>query len=219
MSEQNQITSCEIIRDLLPLYHDEICSDDSKQVVEEHLKTCEECKRIDDQLNDTYLDDTLKEEKNDILGKYAKKQNRRAMTIGIVMASVLMVPMLVCLVANLATHSTLDWFFIVLASLLVVSSFLVVPFVVTTNRFLWVLGSFTGSLIILFFVANLYVGGDWFILTTASTILGLSVIFMPYIIRKIPLPEILSDKKIVLVISWDTIWLCIVIALGIMQAR
>ena len=29
--------SCEIIKDILPLYYDNVCSDDSKRMVEEHL--------------------------------------------------------------------------------------------------------------------------------------------------------------------------------------
>lgn len=36
--------SCEIIRDLLPLYVDEVCSDDSRNLVENHLQGCEGCK-------------------------------------------------------------------------------------------------------------------------------------------------------------------------------
>ena len=28
---------CEMVRDLLPLYHDGICSDSSKKIVEEHI--------------------------------------------------------------------------------------------------------------------------------------------------------------------------------------
>ena len=35
--------SCEIIKDLLPLYHDDVCSDDSKAMIEEHLSHCEKC--------------------------------------------------------------------------------------------------------------------------------------------------------------------------------
>jgi hypothetical protein len=34
---------CGIVRDLLPLYHDNVCSAESRALVEEHLKTCEEC--------------------------------------------------------------------------------------------------------------------------------------------------------------------------------
>jgi predicted anti-sigma-YlaC factor YlaD len=36
--------SCEIIKDLLPLYHDGICSIDSKALIEEHLVECNSCK-------------------------------------------------------------------------------------------------------------------------------------------------------------------------------
>ena len=36
--------SCEIIKDLLPLYFDNVCSNDSKVAIEEHLATCENCK-------------------------------------------------------------------------------------------------------------------------------------------------------------------------------
>ncbi len=36
--------SCEIIKDILPLYHDGVCSDDSKTMVEEHLAYCDSCK-------------------------------------------------------------------------------------------------------------------------------------------------------------------------------
>jgi uncharacterized protein YbaR (Trm112 family) len=35
--------SCEVVRDLLPLYHDGVCSDDSRALVEEHLKGCPAC--------------------------------------------------------------------------------------------------------------------------------------------------------------------------------
>ncbi len=35
--------TCEVIRDLLPLYVDDVLSSDSRALVEEHLKTCEDC--------------------------------------------------------------------------------------------------------------------------------------------------------------------------------
>ena len=47
--------SCEIISDLLPLYHDGVCSSESKQMIEEHLSNCEKCrtelKEMDDMLS------------------------------------------------------------------------------------------------------------------------------------------------------------------------
>jgi len=36
--------SCEIVKDMLPLYYDNVCSEDSKKMVEEHLIVCDSCK-------------------------------------------------------------------------------------------------------------------------------------------------------------------------------
>ena len=36
--------SCEIIKDLLPLYLDEVCSNDSKVLIEEHIAEYDSCK-------------------------------------------------------------------------------------------------------------------------------------------------------------------------------
>ena len=36
--------SCNLIRDILPLYHDGVVSKESEQVVEEHFGECEDCK-------------------------------------------------------------------------------------------------------------------------------------------------------------------------------
>lgn len=40
--------NCKVIEDLLPLYLDNVCSDETKIIVEEHLKECEECKKLID---------------------------------------------------------------------------------------------------------------------------------------------------------------------------
>ena len=36
--------SCDVIRDLLPLYVDEVLSNDSKTLVDEHIEQCESCR-------------------------------------------------------------------------------------------------------------------------------------------------------------------------------
>ena len=36
--------SCDIIKDLLPLYHDKVCSEKSCKLVEQHLASCKNCK-------------------------------------------------------------------------------------------------------------------------------------------------------------------------------
>lgn len=35
---------CEVIKDLLPLYTDDVCSDESRKLILEHLSECEDCK-------------------------------------------------------------------------------------------------------------------------------------------------------------------------------
>lgn len=37
---------CNVIRDLLPLYVDECCTEQSSKLVQEHMETCESCQRI-----------------------------------------------------------------------------------------------------------------------------------------------------------------------------
>ncbi|ABX43455.1 DUF3955 domain-containing protein [Lachnoclostridium phytofermentans] len=36
--------SCDIVRDLIPLYIDNVCSQESRKFVEEHVEHCESCK-------------------------------------------------------------------------------------------------------------------------------------------------------------------------------
>ena len=35
--------SCEVARDLLPLYCDDVCSQESRILIDEHLKNCSDC--------------------------------------------------------------------------------------------------------------------------------------------------------------------------------
>jgi len=46
---------CDVIRDLLPSYVDEICSETSKRYVEEHVEDCPECEKLLEQLRDTEI--------------------------------------------------------------------------------------------------------------------------------------------------------------------
>ena len=44
---------CNVIMDLLPLYVDECCSEESERLVAEHLEACESCYKIYDQMRET----------------------------------------------------------------------------------------------------------------------------------------------------------------------
>ncbi|MCL1847112.1 MAG: zf-HC2 domain-containing protein [Coriobacteriia bacterium] len=38
--------NCHIVRDLLPLYHDDVVSEETRELVKEHLDTCSECEKM-----------------------------------------------------------------------------------------------------------------------------------------------------------------------------
>ena len=44
--------NCNIVKDLIPLYIDGCCSEESDRVVEEHLKDCSECKKLFEEMKE-----------------------------------------------------------------------------------------------------------------------------------------------------------------------
>lgn len=46
---------CNVIMDLLPLYADDCCSDQSRKLVESHLESCKECKKVFDNMSEECL--------------------------------------------------------------------------------------------------------------------------------------------------------------------
>lgn len=203
--------NCELIQDLLPLYRDGICSAFSRTVVEDHLRECQNCSRIMDQLKNDAPEKELVREKNSILKAHFKRERKLTFAIGAFTAGILMIPVIVCLICNLAIGHGLDWFFIVLTALLVTASVTVVPLMAPEHTALWTLGAFTLSLLLLLFTICLYTGGNWFFLASVPALFGLSVLFMPYVIRKLPLPAPFSGHKALLVMVWDSFLLYAVI--------
>ncbi|MDO5558311.1 MAG: zf-HC2 domain-containing protein [Oscillospiraceae bacterium] len=47
---------CQVIEDLLPLYHDNVCSNQSREIVEEHLVSCEVCRDMLEKLDEDTAD-------------------------------------------------------------------------------------------------------------------------------------------------------------------
>ncbi|MBP3479185.1 MAG: zf-HC2 domain-containing protein, partial [Oscillospiraceae bacterium] len=38
--------SCKVIEDMLPIYYDGVCSNESAALVEEHLRDCTDCSKL-----------------------------------------------------------------------------------------------------------------------------------------------------------------------------
>lgn len=98
--------SCEIIRDLLPLYHDEVCSDDSKALVEEHLEDCKLCKeelrRIDSEISMPHVSPDSDGAKKAISSAW-KKAKRKSYVKGIVITA------LICILLAGAFFGLTQW--------------------------------------------------------------------------------------------------------------
>ena len=186
---------CEMIQDLLPLYKDGACSEASKQIVEEHLEECPACTQFLNQLKDTAIDEVMVRERNNVIQSQSNFFKRKSALIGTVIAAIFAIPILVCLIVNLASGHALSWFFIVLAAMLIPTSLFVVPLMAPKNRMFLTMTSFTASVIILLGVICIYTRGSWFFVAASSVLFGLTVCFIPFIVNRRPVNAYLGNFK------------------------
>jgi len=129
--------TCEIIKDLLPLYHDNVCSEDSRKLIEEHLSVCEKCR---DELKQ--IDIEIKAVKNTedvkMMNNIAKKWKQDKLTsffAGTFLFSI--IASVGCLVA-----------FNVIGSYVTPEGFLVEPFALIPLTYLFGLAAFLSGLVL-----------------------------------------------------------------------
>lgn len=76
--------NCKVIADLLPLYLDKACSDESKMIVEEHLKECEECRMLANDMKENITDEQITfTNDEEVLKKTAWIINKKSMKFAI----------------------------------------------------------------------------------------------------------------------------------------
>ena len=186
---------CEVIRDLLPLYADDACSRASRTLVEGHLAGCADCRTMLVRLRSSEIEQDLRLEKQDVIRYGEKRFKRRSAAVGTLVAGLFMLPILVCLVVNLASGNTLDWFFVVLASLAVAASLVITPLTVPEDKLFWTFCAFCVSLVILLAVTCLYSGGNWFWIAASAALFGLAVIFLPFVVRAKPVKRLIDGAS------------------------
>lgn len=83
--------SCKIAEDLLPLYLDNSCSEDSQAALEKHLKDCPSCRMKLNRMQSDITDEIHPEQSAPKLANYAKKvrHHRVRVAVFIVVASIL----------------------------------------------------------------------------------------------------------------------------------
>ncbi len=193
-------TDCEVIRDLLPLYADEACSEKSRALVEEHLDECPDCRALLGELRETELETGLRSERDNVVQNGLRWFRRRTAAIGSAVSGVFMIPILVLLVINLRIGLTMSWVYIVLAALLVPAALIVVPIVMPEDKLFWTFCAFCASLMILLGVICLYSHGHWFWIASSAVLFGLGVIALPFLIRARPLQNLLGGSNRLLVV-------------------
>ncbi len=90
--------SCDVIQDLLPLYYDEVCSMESRHIVEEHIRECMYCKKVYEELSTDSPGrpqvNSCKEQKADFLCANSLREVKKAITckqiIGIIVTIVVL---------------------------------------------------------------------------------------------------------------------------------
>lgn len=191
---------CEIIRDLLPLYADEVVSDASREIIEEHLTDCAECRDYLNKLKESELESDLKRERSAVIEYGAKRFKRRSAAVGSVVSGAFMIPILALLAVNMISGLALGWYYVVLAALAVAASLTVVPLVVSEDKLFWTFCAFCASLMVLLGVVCLYTRGDWFGIASSATLFGLAVVFLPFVVRARPVSRLIAEGNRALIV-------------------
>lgn len=196
---------CEIIRDLLPLYLDDVASPSSRRMVEEHLAECAACQGVLSRLKNEEAESAIAAEREAVIAGQRRFLQQKFSVAGSVIAGIFTLALVVCLIVNLASGTGLRWFFIVLASVLVAGSLSVVPLMAPEHKGIWTLGAFTIALLLLFGVCCLFTGGKWFFVAGTSVLFGLSVLLLPFASRSLSLPESLEKRRSLVFMASDTV--------------
>lgn len=208
---KTKLQECEIVQDLLPLYYDDVCSPSSKKFIQHHLEDCESCRKLYEELKNDSVDRIMAKETQGVLERHARKERTAAYKAGLIISVLLLIPVFITLLVSMATGDGLGVFSVVTASMMLIAALTVVPLMTSQKKLAKsILAGVAALLLIIFFVDRMN-GGGQFLLLAIPTIFGLSLPLFPFMIREISLPPVLSDKKALITMIWDTAWLFLTI--------
>lgn len=87
VSRMNQKIDCDVVLDLLPLYHDDVVSETSQKLVSEHLEQCTSCKKEYEQISTTLVGE-IQSTKEQFTRMMNARRKRIKISIGLVVALV-----------------------------------------------------------------------------------------------------------------------------------
>jgi hypothetical protein len=183
---------CEVIRDLLPLYADQACSEQSRALVNEHLLDCADCRDMLQKLKENEIENGLKQEKDSVLQYGIRQFKKRTAAVGSAVSGAFLIPILICLSLFGYTMGLID---IVMASLCVAASVSVVPIVGHEDKFFWTFCAFTASLMLLLGVVCIHGRGTWFWIASSASLFGLAAVGLPFMMKARPMQKLLGGAK------------------------
>jgi hypothetical protein len=183
---------CDVIRDLLPLYADDACSEKSRALVNEHLLDCADCREMLQKLRKNEIENNLKNEKASVLQYGIRQFKKRTAAVGSAVSGVFIIPILICLYIF---GSPMGWIDIVLASLCVAASVSVVPIMVQEDKLFWMFCAFTASLMLLLAVICIHSRGSWFWIASSASLFGLAAVGLPFLVKSRPMKKLIGGNK------------------------
>lgn len=161
----------------------------------------------------TGSEDTQKRNAENLAEKYLRLTRNFRLMQYIIYGAIL----LGCGIANLATGHTLDWFFIVLASVMMVASLTLAPALAALRPSLCrykaaiCAGCFTLSLELLLLICCIYGGGTWFPIAGISVLFGMTLVFLPFLLPVMPLPACMAHRKATVYLTTETFLLLLLL--------
>lgn len=205
----NNKIPCDVIQDIIPLYHDNVCSESSRKYVDEHIASCKDCSSFLKSLDEDILDRRINSETTNVLARHAKHERTVAAKIGMVIAGVLMLPIIIMLIVTMAGGVSIKTTLVLVASMLLTAGLTVVPLMSKTKKLsrTIIFSTLALLLVILFAQMFFYSNGVLYFLETAfSVIFGLSIVFFPIVVRQANLPDGFKNQKGLITFVWDTVW-------------
>ena len=168
-----QKLTCDTIRDLLPMYVDELTSEATNELVKEHISTCSQCSEMLENMKKPVSVETAPEVKD--FKKYLKKS--RISIFYWIMGAAAAIAILTCFIVNLAVSGTLSWFYIVVMG--IVTGYLPVYIMMNSKKHPFVKGVAAAEVCVFLLLAviqrycifQMKTGDLWFVKTAVPIFL------------------------------------------------
>ena len=203
--------TCDIVRDLLPLYVDGLCAVGSRQLIEDHVKTCPACAGTLKKLQNSACEDSLRQEAHALLARHGRKWRNRFYALGCALAGFLTLP--ACVFAALHPGFGLegwDWLALLAPALPVMVSVTMIPQRCWRRRGRWTLLGFTAGLLLLLMSCAVYTDDPfrWLFWAAAGALYILSVgLIVPWSVKELELGGVFKTRRGLVVPAWAAVWL------------